>query len=204
MSMQRRFWICASVLAATVFAVSMVWAASDDSNSSTTSGQTETRKGGMFGRGDMQERMKAMLKQDLGVSDEEWTVIEPRLTKVMTLSREASARPLGGMMGMGGPGGGMPPSPDMEGGRSGRGARPAQEEGSRPEIQQTEVQKATDALRKALEAEKPDTADIKTKLTALREVREKAKQELSKAQQELREILTVDQEAKLVLAGLLD
>jgi Spy/CpxP family protein refolding chaperone len=213
MARRKSFFICLSLLLVTMFMMSAVLAAAEDSNSvsqkdSTTAGQqTETRRGGMFARGDFQERMKAMLKQELGVSDEEWKIIEPRLTKVMTLSREGNTRQMGGMMGAGGPGGtGMAPpiSPEMESGRGMRGQRPVQEGNSRPDIQQSDVQKAMDALRKTLEKEKPDTADIKAKLIVLREIREKARQELAKAQQELREILTIDQEAKLVLAGLLD
>jgi Spy/CpxP family protein refolding chaperone len=211
MVVQKRFWVCLSLLLVIAFTMSVVWAASEDSNStsqkgSTTTGQQmEARRGGMFERGDFQERMKTMLKQELGALDEEWKIIEPRLTRVMTLSQEANTRPTGGMMGMGGPGGMAPPMfPGMGSGRGMRGQRPVQEGDSRPDIQQSDVQKAMDALRQTLEKEKPDTADIKAKLIALRTTREKAREELAKAQQELREILTIDQEAKLVLTGLLD
>ena len=52
--------------------------------------------------------------------------------------------------------------------------------------------------RRALKPE-----EIKEKLTALRKAREKAEQELTKAQEELRKVLTLHQEARLVLIGFL-
>ena len=45
---------------------------------------------------------------------------------------------------------------------------------------------------------------IKAKLTALRAAREQARRELATAQRSLRQLLTLRQEAHLVLRGLLD
>jgi uncharacterized protein YPO0396 len=47
-------------------------------------------------------------------------------------------------------------------------------------------------------------AQIKAKLTSLRAAKERAAQELSRARQNLRQIMSVRQEALLVLNGLLD
>ena len=55
-----------------------------------------------------------------------------------------------------------------------------------------------------LENQSASADDIKKQLTTLRGEREKAKQELAKAQQELRQICTLRQEAQLVLMGLLN
>lgn len=70
--------------------------------------------------------------------------------------------------------------------------------------QTSPVQQASEALEQTLEKSESTTEDVKAKLLALRNAREKSKQELVKAQQELREVLTVNQEARLVLMGLLD
>ena len=55
-----------------------------------------------------------------------------------------------------------------------------------------------------MEKDEAKRKEIKSKLTVLRKAREKAKRELAKAQKELSELLTVRQEAQLVLMGLLD
>lgn len=73
-----------------------------------------------------------------------------------------------------------------------------------PEGSLTPVGKVTEELRKVLENKDAKSEEIKAKLTALREAREKAKKELAKAQQELRTGLTARQEAQLVLMGWLD
>jgi hypothetical protein len=62
----------------------------------------------------------------------------------------------------------------------------------------------TDALREAVDSEKSSVEDIKAKLKALRDVKKKNEEKLSKAQDELRKVLTVKQEAKMVLIGVLD
>jgi Spy/CpxP family protein refolding chaperone len=69
---------------------------------------------------------------------------------------------------------------------------------------QSAVQKASQELQDTLEKEAPSATEIKAKLTALRGAREKAKQELVKAQSQLKEVLTVKQEAQLVIMGMID
>ncbi len=207
MNRQKNLWMVLSLLPVAVLILVAVLTAAENTatsskDSSASESQPGSRRGGMQERGNFQERMKAMLKQELGASDEEWKVIEPRLTKAMTLSRDTNLRPMRGMMGMG-PGMTPPMPPAMESGKEPRGPRPEAERSS-SDTEKSEVQKAADTLQKALEKETPDAEEIKTSLAAYREAREKARQELAKAQQELREILTVDQEAKLVLAGLID
>jgi hypothetical protein len=53
--------------------------------------------------------------------------------------------------------------------------------GQGPETPQTPIVKATEALRTALENKEAKPEEVKAKLTALRETKEKAKQELLKA-----------------------
>ena len=151
------------------------------------------QRGGQFDPAQMRERMMDRMREQLGASETEWKVIEPRLTTVMELSRETSGMGRGGMM-FGGFGGRGPRGANAPGGRGPQG-QPARE--------MTEVEKATDALRTTLENQSASPEQIKSQLTALRSAREKARQKLAVAQQELRQILTMRQEAQMVLMGLL-
>ncbi len=147
---------------------------------------------GGFDREAMQQRMYQMMKEQLEISDEEWTITGPRLTKVMELNRETN--------GMGGMGRMMFARNRGRMGQGGGMGRPGQPEGE----ELSDVQKATEALNTVLEAEKVEASAIKEKLTALRAAKEKARQDLIKAQEELKEVLTLKQEAKLVMFGMLD
>lgn len=149
-------------------------------------------------RARMQEMMDQRMKEQLGITgDDEWKVIQPRLQKVQDLSRQVSP---GGRMGMfggrgtvGGPGGrgpGQGPGPDAR--------------GTAPDRELSAVEKAAQELQDLLATEAPKAEDIKTKLTAYRTAREKAKSDLAKAQDELKQIVTVKQEAALVLMGMLN
>ncbi len=143
----------------------------------------------------MRQRMMERMKEQLGADDAAWKVMEPRLTKVMELNRQSMAG--GGRGGMFGMMGGM---------RGQRGGNDAGAQGDRRGPQQdpatmTPVEKAQEQLRTTLENQSASPDEIKKNLTALREAREKAKQELAAAQQELRQILTVRQEAQLVMMG---
>ncbi|HSW00063.1 MAG TPA: hypothetical protein VLI39_07820 [Sedimentisphaerales bacterium] len=158
----------------------------------------ERGAGGNFDPAQMRQRMMERWKEQLGADDESWKVLEPRLTKVMELSRD-------NMGGRGGMFGGM----GMRGGPGGQGGRGG-EAGNRPRFpgeenrQPTAVEKAAEALSATLENQSASAETIKQQLTALRAARVKAQQDLATAQQELRQILTVKQEAILVLNGTLN
>jgi len=130
------------------------------------------------------QQMADRMKQSLGATDDEWKALQPRIEKVQTLSRQTRGGGMGFMM--------------MGGRRGGPGNRP---QSDRP---QSEVEKKSEALQKVLDNKEAKVEEIKTALTALREARAKATAELEAARKALREILTVPQEAKLVLAGVLD
>ena len=131
------------------------------------------------------------MKQTFGATDEEWKIFQPKIEKVQTLSRQSRGGGSTGfsMFGRGGPGGGP--------GGSDRGGPPS----DRP---QSDVEKAVDALQKVLNNKEAPVEEIKAALATLRDARAKAKQELETARKELREVLTVRQEAQCVAMGLLE
>ena len=150
--------------------------------------QPPQRQGGGRGNFDpeqMRQRMLERLREQMSVTnDDEWKLISERISKVSELRLSSSG--LGGMFGRGGGGRG---GPDAGGG--GNGGR--QRSGGSPE---------SDALRAALEAKAP-ASEIKTLLAKLRESRKANEAKLEKAQEELRAVLNVNQEAVAVVNGLL-
>jgi hypothetical protein len=156
--------------------------------------------GGGFGgmRGDpaqMRQMMAQRMKETLNVDDQAWKVMEPRLMKVMELSRQANSnRGMFGMFGRGGRGG---PGGGQDGAQG-------QRRGGGPQGEQTALDKATAQLQTTLENQSASPEDIKKQLTAVREAKIKAQQELATAQADLKQILTLRQEAQLVLMGMLN
>ena len=133
------------------------------------------RQRGNFDPAQMQARMMASYKERLGATDEEWRILQPKVEKLMTLQRNTR----GGMMG-------------------GRGQRGGDQQA------ESAVAVASRELRTVLENTGASADEIGRKLTALREAREKARVELVAAQKELKELVTVRQEAVLVSMGMLD
>lgn len=136
--------------------------------------------GGNFDPAQMRQRMEERMKEQLGVNDDEWKVLQPKLQKVQEAQRNARGGMMGGMM-------------FGRGGDRGRDNQP-----------ETPVAKAQAELRTTLENKNAPAADIAKKLTAYREAREKAKTDLTAAQKELKELLTQRQEAVLVMMGTLE
>jgi Spy/CpxP family protein refolding chaperone len=132
------------------------------------------RRGGGFDPAQMQERMLNAIKEQMGATDNEWSALKPKIEKVMTLQRET--RPMMGGRGRGGEGA---PSP-------------------------SKVAQAQRELRTLLDNKSASDAEIGAKLMALRDARERARNELQAAQRDLKQGLTPRQEAVLVMAGLLD
>lgn len=165
-----------------VLAATLAFAAEDRGERQGPPGGRNGGRGG-FDQAAMQDRMLDRMKDRLEASDEEWTIIKPRLKEVMTLTWNNSG--MGSMRFM-----------------FGRGRRDNQPQQS--ENATDPVQKASEELQNALEKESPSAAEIKAKLAALRGAKEKNKQQLVTAQQKLKEVLTVKQEAMLVMIGMLE
>ena len=118
------------------------------------------------------------LRERLEITDDaEWSVVSARITAVMDLWRSAG----GGI----GKSGFQPAGP----GRSG--------------TKTTATKAELDALREAVRDKMP-TAEIKSRLDRLRVARRQSQSALEKAQEDLRAVLTVQQEAVVVLMGLLN
>lgn len=108
------------------------------------------------------------IKGQLGVSDEEWKVVQPRVEAVYNLVHPRS-------------------------------------QFGRPNVSQmSPVEQRKRELRETLNNKDAPADQVKARLTALRSAQLAAAQELTKARQDLRQILTLHQEATLVLNGLLD
>ena len=142
---------------------------------------------GNFDPEQMRARMMERYKEALEVnSDAEWKIVESRIQKVMEARREVGFGG-GGRGFFGRPGGG--PGGDR-GDRAGRG-------GDR------EVAPEADALQKAIDAKAP-ADEIKTKLAAYRESRQKKQAALETSRADLKKVLSVRQEATAVMMGLLE
>jgi len=177
--------------------------------------------GGNFSPEQFQQRMMDGIHQRLGATDEEWKAIEPLLKDVMQKQSDARMADFGGIGRMmfgggdrGGTGGGDRGGPggrDQAQGQGQQGGQESQRGGpggdrGRPDsgmsgrTQSPEVE----ALSKALEDTNAKPDDIKAKLDALRKARAAKEDALKQAREKLREVLTVKQEAQMVLMGTLD
>jgi hypothetical protein len=116
------------------------------------------------------------IRRQLGVSEAEWIALQPKIQRVIIANGDAdNSNPAGGVIA-----GFM------------RGQMP-----------KSDVTKRKQELQSAIASSATTAADVQLKLAALRDARLKAKEELAAAQKDLVEVLTVRQEAALVLLGLL-
>jgi len=148
--------------------------------------QQDRGQRGNFDPAQFQQRMMDNLRERFGVTDDaEWKIISERLTKVMEARRGTAFR---GGMGFGRP----PGAPDGEnapgGGRRGFGG------GSSPEAE---------ALQKAIES-KASKEELKTAMAKYREARKANEEKLRQAQEDLRKVLSLEQEAIALQMGLVD
>jgi len=135
----------------------------------------------------IQQRLMETIRERLEVTDDaEWKIIEERLSKV-TQARMATLAEGGGLAGFGG----------MGAGRGGAGGgRGLQSLFGQPSAESQALQQAIDA--------KASVTEIKARLAKLQEVRKQKQATLVKSQNELRQVLTLRQEAILALMGLID
>lgn len=142
-------------------------------------------------RAQWEQRMSDQLKAKLKVADDEWSVLQPRIKAVTDLQRASRA---GSMRGWGA-------NNRRRGGDN--NAQP-QAQTPQPERELSPIQKASEELQTVLDAEGSTAEAIKAKLDAYRAARTASEAQLKKAQDALRELLTVNQEAQLVVMGILE
>jgi hypothetical protein len=163
--------------------------AQNDNNNGGGNGGGRQGRGGNFDPAQFQQRMMDNYRDQLEFKEgAEWDAVQPMVQKVMDARRETAT---GG--GMGG-GFGRPPG-GGQGGQGG-GQRRGNPFGGEPMPEATALQKAID--------DNAPAADIKAalaKFVAAKKVKEAA---LVAAQGDLRKVLTVKQEAKATLMGLLN
>jgi hypothetical protein len=127
----------------------------------------------------MQQRMMDNIREQLVVTnDADWDAIEPLITKVTQGGMASMMGGMGAMRGMmGNRGGGFPGmgQPDPE----------------------------AEALQNAIDVNAP-TGQVKDLLVKYRESRKRKEDELAKNREQLRQVLTLRQEAVLVLMGILN
>ena len=157
------------------------------------------RNRGNFDPAQMRARMMERYQTALEASDAEWKVIEPLINEVN--QKQMATRMARFNRGGAGGRGGAQPAPGtadrpqrQQGPQGGRGGFGMNAEPS-PEVE---------ALQKALDSKDTSASEIKTKLSALRDSKKKQEKELVTAQEKLRAVLTVRQEASLVMMGMLD
>lgn len=158
--------------------------------------------GGQGGRGDrgnrnfdpaqFQQRMMEGMRERLGVTDDgEWKVISERITKVMEVRRDTGFGAGGRMGGMGmmRPPGGPDGGGDNAGGRRGGfGGTPSPE---------------AEALSKAIDS-KAGKDELKAVMAKYRDARKASQAKLEAAQDELKQVITVQQEAVLLQMGMIN
>jgi hypothetical protein len=143
------------------------------------------------------QRINDRIKTSLKATDEEWAVIQPLLEKVQTLQRESYSGRMGGF------GGGFGGRRRSEGGDQAAGA-PSPASSPRPERTDRAGSPEAQALKAALDADGTSAGDIKAKLQALRDSRKKTMAALDQAREDLKKVLTLRQEATLVMMGILE
>jgi hypothetical protein len=170
----------------------------------------------------MHQMLMDRLRQQMEIKDDaEWKAISNRVTAVvqarmalggggggpMMMGPPPGGGGFNGQPGQGGPPGGFTP-PEGGGGPGGPGGGPEGFNGpggggpGGPGGFSRQNDPELDALRKAVEG-KASNSELKTKLADLREARKKKQEALEKAQEDLRGVVTVRQEAILATMGLL-
>lgn len=136
----------------------------------------------------MRQRMMERYKESFGVTDDsEWKIIEERINKVNDARREVGFGGMG-MMGMGR--------------RPGQGADQARGGQDRQRRFGPEPDPASDELVKAIE-DKASNDVLKAKMTAYRGSVKAKEAKLQAAQEDLRKVLSVRQEALALQMGLI-
>jgi hypothetical protein len=141
------------------------------------------------------QQMAERMREQFGVTDDaEWKIIEGKIQKVTEARRAVGGGgfAMGGFGGRRGGPGGDGNRPERGGGGGGEGRRGGF--GGDPSPEREDLQKAIDS--------KASADEIKTKLAKVREARKANEAKLEAAQEDLKKVLSVRQEAVAVMMGL--
>ncbi|MBM3860099.1 MAG: hypothetical protein FJ395_10655 [Verrucomicrobia bacterium] len=141
-----------------------------------------------FDPAEIQKRISESIKDRLGFKDDEWTVVQPLVQKVMDLRRDTL---IGGLSGFR-----FGSRPSSDGKSSSKGSS----EGSRSPWFTPSPE--AEALQKAIDDNAP-AAQVKAALDKYRASRKDKEAQLAAAQEDLRKVLTARQEAQATLMGML-
>ena len=147
--------------------------------------------GGNFDPAQMQQRIMDNAREQLGLTnDTDWNAIQPLVQKVMDARRDIGGGGMGRLMGRGNRGGNNNnANANNNGGRRGGfGGTPSPE---------------AEALQKAIDDNAP-TAQVKAALAKYHASQKDKQAKLVQAQENLRKVLTIKQEAQAALLGLVE
>ena len=132
-----------------------------------------------------QQRRMQGIKQAFGCSDDEFKVLEPKVERILLIQFQqiGGYSPLISRRGVRGPGAGAPLNTLLP---------------------PSELTKARVALQESVDDTSQPPSVVFQRLKEWRAARDASKEELSRAQADLRDYLTIRQEAQAVLLGLLD
>jgi len=149
------------------------------------------------------QQMQDRMREAMGATPDEWALLQPKIEKIQQLQRAASAG-RGGMALLYGNRNNTADPNAAAGGRGGRGNRGQGANGTTGNDPPSPVATKAQELQTTLQNKDTPPDELKQKLSELRQARTKAKADLGKAQEELREIVTVRQESVLVTIGILE
>jgi hypothetical protein len=160
----------------------------------------------------MMKQRDDRLKTMLGATDDEFAVLKPRIDNIQMINTRNMMQGFRMMMGQNNNNQNNAfrtrPSGDAQG-QPKEGEKPAADPNAKANpwaalMEETPSLVRAQELQAALESKDTPATSIKDKLTALRAAKKQAKDELSRAQDELRQLCTVRQEATLVMMGILE
>jgi hypothetical protein len=175
--------------------VGLIWLGTDFLGAQPAGNGNNNRNRGNRDPGQYQERRLARYREQLEITnDEEWKAIQPLIEKVLQLQQEIRALTYGGGGRGGGPGGSQNQSFRTRGGRGNRA--------DNSQNAQSETNSELGSLQQAVNSKAPP-AELKARLTKLRQTLKQKEAGLTNAQEDLRQVFTTRQEAVAVLNGLL-
>jgi hypothetical protein len=136
------------------------------------------------------------IRSALGVGDDEWNVLLPKILAVQTAKKEVEQAARNGR----GPARGAPARGAPDRGEADRGGP---DRNSANPVTPTPLQEAQTTLQSVLAKSDASVDEYKAALAAVRAARRKSTETLAKAQNELIRLLTVRQEAVLLQLGVL-